>query len=281
MSWINKIYTKEWEKKLRRYARRSFSAFPDCDDYFEEARQEIFFKLQIYKEAEVSDALIIKVFKDAMITRHRKKYGFPRPRAWLLQYGALGKTIFKQLCLKNKTQQQCISSLERESEKEGLAKDRIESQTRLAESIMKEMVTQSECDKSRRISVSIDDSSESGSISEGAIAGERIDNTLTSTDPAEALEASQLQVITNLLLMRSPTTGSSLTEAILSVKERATDQTILSNAELLILRLYYSDQLSEKKASGLVGLSPAQFRVRRQNILEKLNKRLLGETSDE
>ena len=99
MSWYDRYFTEEWEKRFYKETRSQFAGHPHLiNDAFQNAWGKLFEKLKDYPRKDTSDALVFSTFRNLLKDERREHFGRCRPKSWVNQLGPLWNRTAKQLC---------------------------------------------------------------------------------------------------------------------------------------------------------------------------------------
>ena len=263
---LEQLYSDSWMKRLKAFVGRRYHDFGDWEGWFEEAHQNLALKIDTMPaDHEVNDALIFAVFKNELITVKRNRLGYPRPRAWLREFSQLGQDLFDWMCLQKLPRDKIIAMAEEKSNRQAYANaggpsggaDASDHKALLIE-LTDTMINKKECDGVRPTTTNIDDESV------GQIAAE----TPTTEDNTEH---AQLGLVLSMILGAENVTDeirALAADRLKGLKESLADSPLLDDMDILILRCYYFQGMSQNDVAKLVK-QPLQKVVRKREAAIK------------
>ncbi|MFK7853992.1 MAG: hypothetical protein AB8B79_07765 [Granulosicoccus sp.] len=267
---LNELYSDSWMSRLKAYVSRRYNDFGDWEGWFEEAHQNLALKIdKMPLEQELSDALIYAIFKNELISVKRNRLGYPRPRKWLQQFSALGQDLFEWMCLQRLSRDEIIKLAMHKSKdasyKQALldsgsneAGQQTSSYHELLIELTDTMIAKKECEGVRPGSTSLDDESV-GQIAEDKPTVE--DNT----------DHAQLGLMLSLILGTDNINSDVeqvAAERLYAVRAALKQEPLLSDMDILILRCYYFQGMSQNEVAKLVK-QPLQRVVRQREAAIK------------
>jgi len=268
---LTRLYSEHWMNRLRSFVARRYNNFGDWEGWFEEAHQNLALKISAMPEdQDISDALVFAVFKNELVTVKRNRLGYPRPRAWLQQFSELGQDLFEWMCLQKLPRNQIIAMAEKKSKTRGYQLNLSAKQgsgdtspeanhKQLLIELTDTMIQKKECDGTRpNMTTDIDDE---------AVVQIPSDNPSVEATADHA----QLELMLSLILGATNVTENIRTEAaerIDALKLSLNKDPLLDDMDILILRCYYFQGLSQNDVAKLVKL-PLQKVVRKREAAIK------------
>ncbi len=256
------IYSDSWQRKLKRFVASRYQNFGDWEGWFEEAHQNLALKInQLPVEREVSEALIFAVFKNELVSVKRAKLGYPRPRKWLQQFGELGQSLFEWFCLQKLTVTEIKHKALQENNPSAQPSPAEQSSDFLAtiDNTVKLMIEKKECEGVRPMQTDIDDTE-----------APEIRAAQPSTEEAADLE--RLQSVLELLLGNVDKLSSGQSHdakmKLANMRKSLQDKPILSDTDILILRCYYFQGMSQNDIAQRLK-QPLQHVVRQREAAIK------------
>ena len=269
-SRLTELYSDSWISRLKAFVSRRYNDFGDWEGWFEEAHQNLALKVdKMPLDQEISDALIFAVFKNELISVKRNRLGYPRPRQWLRQFSALGQDLFEWMCLQRLSRDEIITLARKKAEDASYKKalsdsdntdiaNKSSSYDELLIELTDTMIAKKECDGVRPVSTPIDDDAV------GQIAA---DNPTVE----DSADQAQLGLMLSLILgtdnvneQVEQRAASRFTEVRASLEDHA----LLSDMDILILRCYYFQGLSQNEVAKMVK-QPLQKVVRQREAAIK------------
>lgn len=253
--------------RLRSFVSRRYRDFGDWEGWFEEAHQNLALKINAMpEEQDISDALVFAVFKNELVTVKRNRLGYPRPRAWLQQFSELGQDLFEWMCLQKLPRDQIIAMAEKKS-KESAYKNTLPEKTDNTASNHKQllieltdtMIQKKECDGTRpSTTTNIDD--------------EAVVQIAADTPSVEsATDHAQLELMLSFILGTANVSDdirTQATERLLKLKASLNEEPLVDDMDVLVLRCYYFQGMSQNEVAKLVK-QPLQRVVRRREAAIK------------
>ncbi len=271
---LQQLYSDNWVNRLKAFVGRRYHDFGDWEGWFEEAHQNLALKLSAMpSEQEFSDALVFAVFKNELITVKRNRLGYPRPRAWLRQFSELGQDLFEWMCLKKLSRNKVIEmamqraakkpySLQHQASTETHADandaEQAAAQQELLQQLTHTMIEKKECDGVRPTANDIDDDA----------IGQIAADSPTTEDNAEH---AQLALILSMILGVNKVTDelhALAQERLAGLRLALGDEALLNDVDILILRCYYFQGMSQNDVAKQLKL-PLQKIVRRREAAIK------------
>ena len=267
---LTELYSDSWISRLRAFVSRRYNDFGDWEGWFEEAHQNLALKIdKMPLDQEISDALIFAVFKNELISVKRNRLGYPRPRQWLRQFSALGQDLFDWMCLQRLPRDEIIALARQKAANASYKKaltdsnntdiaNKTSSYDELLIELTDTMIAKKECDGVRPISTPIDDDAV------GQIAAD-------SPTVEDNTDHAQLGLMLSLILGTdniSEQVEHRAADRLASIRESLNKQPLLSDMEILILRCYYFQGLSQNEVAKMVKL-PLQKVVRQREAAIK------------
>ena len=114
MDWQAFIFnpSEDWIGKLERRARKRFSDENIADEAMNFALKRLgandWEKLKSYQQRSKPGTFLLVLFNNQLEDFARKKFGYPRPPAWVERMGEHWKTIWKRLCLEREESQSLL-----------------------------------------------------------------------------------------------------------------------------------------------------------------------------
>ncbi len=249
------LYTDAWMSRLKAFVGRKYHNFGDWEGWFEEAHQNLALKIdRMPLENDISDAMIFAVFKNELVTVKRNRLGYPRPRQWLREFSDLGQDLFEWMCLQRMNPAQIINrALEKSRQASYTTSDEPATFKSLIEKLTAMMIEKKECDGVRPETEQID-GEEMVQISTG--------------DPSteEQADHEQLRLVLSLILGADKVTESleqKAAERLSSIRTALDTSALLEDLDILVLRCYYFQGMSQNDIAKLVK-QPLQKVVRRR-----------------
>ena len=261
------LYSDNWITRLRSFVARRYHDFGDWEGWFEEAHQNLALKIDAMPDdQEISDALVFAVFKNELISVKRNRLGYPRPRAWLRQFSELGQDLFEWMCLQKLPRDKIITMAEkRYGEKAYVhiaAGKNVKNGTehkKLLVQLTDTMIRKKECDGTRP-SITSD-------INDDAVV--QIASDIPSVE--EETDHAQLELMLSMILGTDTIDDvikNQAAERIESVKRALQEQPLLDDMDILVIRCYYFQGMSQNDVAKLVS-EPLQRVVRRREAAIK------------
>lgn len=264
---LRRLYSDTWIKRLRAFVGRRYSDFGDWEGWFEEAHQNLALKVDnMPAEQQLSDALVFAIFKNELVSVKRNRLGYPRPRAWLREFSELGQDLFEWMCLQKMSRKQVIEMAEKKAQKymsgeesDAAARARqADSHKQLLVELTDSMINKKECDGVRPSTTDIDDASV-GQISAEAPSTE------------DSADHAQLGLMLSLILGTDKVSDEVVqqaTERFSNLRKTLDEEPLLDDMDILILRCYYFQGLSQNEVAKQVKL-PLQKVVRQREAAIK------------
>ncbi|MFK8079446.1 MAG: hypothetical protein AB8B97_04110 [Granulosicoccus sp.] len=264
---LKKLYSERWMTRLRTFVARRYHDFGDWEGWFEEAHQNLALKINAMPDdQEINDALVFAVFKNELITVKRNRLGYPRPRAWLQQFSELGQDLFEWMCLQRLPRDQIIALALKKSNDKGY-KITLPESDKTSEAPHKQllieltdtMIQKKECDGTRpSATTNIDDES----VVQIAADTPSVEDTA---------DHAQLELMLSLILGASNVTAeirNQAAERMQGMKSSLHEESLLDDMDVLILRCYYFQGMSQNEVAKLVK-QPLQRVVRKREAAIK------------
>lgn len=249
------LYTEAWKTRLKAFVGRKYHNFGDWEGWFEEAHQNLALKIDRMPVGnDISDAMIFAVFKNELISVKRNRLGYPRPRQWLREFSALGQDLFEWMCLQRMNKTQIINrALEKSRQASYATGDEPASFKPLVEKLIDTMIEKKECDGVKPETEQID--------------GESVLQIATEEPSTEQqADQEQLKLVLSLLLGATEVTDNlkqKAAEKLSSIRQALNESALLEDLDILVLRCYYFQGLSQNDIAKLTKL-PLQKVVRRR-----------------
>ena len=264
---LQTLYSDRWMARLRSFVARRYHDFGDWEGWFEEAHQNLALKVDAMPEdQDISDALVFAVFKNELISVKRNRLGYPRPRAWLRQFSELGQDLFEWMCLQKLPREKIIAMAEKRSREKAYvhiaAGNQANGTTEHKQFLIKltdTMIQKKECDGTRP-SVTSD-------INDDAVVQ------IASDTPSveEETDHAQLELMLSMILGTATiddATRNQAAERIEDLKKSLQEQPLLDDMDILIIRCYYFQGMSQNDVAKLVK-KPLQSVVRKREAAIK------------
>ncbi len=264
---LQQLYSDRWMNRLKVFVARRYRDFGDWEGWFEEAHQNLALKVNAMPlEQSVNDAMIFAIFKNELISVKRNRLGYPRPRAWLREFSELGQDLFDWMCLQKLPRDRIIAMAKKKSAEKaynnavpGDAANNDSAHEKLLVELTDTMIQKKECDGIRP-SVTTDIHDESAvQISSDARSVE------DETDHA------QLELMLSMILGAGNVTDEVRNKAadrMQSMKTSLESESLLDDSDILILRCYYFQGMSQNDIAKLVK-QPLQRVVRQREAAIK------------
>jgi len=261
-SRLDKLYSESWITRLRSFVARRYHDFGDWEGWFEEAHQNLALKINAMPDdQDISDALVFAVFKNELVSVKRNRLGYPRPRAWLQQFSELGQDLFEWMCLQRLPRDEIIALAEKKSKNKAYGdtlsdkkSDDHANHKQLLIELTDTMIQKKECDGTRpSVTTNIDDESV-------------VQIAADSPSVEAATDHSQLELMLSLILGAANVTDEIRTEAaqrMTHLKTSLNEEPLLDDMDILVLRCYYFQGMSQNDVAMLVK-QPLQRIVRRR-----------------
>ena len=264
---LQTLYSDRWIKRLKSFVARRYHDFGDWEGWFEEAHQNLALKVDAMPEdQDISDALVFAVFKNELISVKRNRLGYPRPRVWLRQFSELGQDLFDWMCLQKLPREKIIAMAEKRSSEKAYvhiaAIDEANDSTNHKQFLIQltdTMIQKKECDGTRP-SVTSD-------INDDAVVQ------IASDTPSveDETDHSQLELMLSMILGTATIDDAirnQAAERIEDLKKSLQEQPLLDDMDILIIRCYYFQGMSQNDVATLVK-EPLQRVVRRREAAIK------------
>ncbi|MDB3935260.1 hypothetical protein N9383_00895 [Granulosicoccus sp.] len=270
---LQSLYSDRWITRLKSFVARRYHDFGDWEGWFEEAHQNLALKIDAMPEdQEINDALVFAVFKNELISVKRNRLGYPRPRAWLRQFSELGQDLFEWMCLQKLPRDKIIAMAEKRLGEKAYvhitaaneASNAAEHKKLLVQ-LTDTMIKKKECDGTRP-SITSD-------INDDAVVQ------IASDTPSveEETDHAQLELMLSMILGTDTiddATRDQAAERIEAIKRALQDQPLLDDIDILIVRCYYFQGMSQNDVAKLVKL-PLQRVVRKREAAIKRIRQFL------
>ena len=264
---LQTLYSDHWIKRLKSFVARRYHDFGDWEGWFEEAHQNLALKVDAMPEdQDISDALVFAVFKNELISVKRNRLGYPRPRAWLRQFSELGQDLFEWMCLQKLPREKIIAMAEKRSREKAYvhiaAGDEANDSTDHKQFLIQltdTMIQKKECDGTRP-SVTSD-------INDDAVV--QIASDIPSVE--EETDHAQLELMLSMILGTATIDDAirnQAAERIEDLKKSLQEQPLLDDMDILIIRCYYFQGMSQNDVATLVK-EPLQRVVRKREAAIK------------
>lgn len=264
---LKKLYSDPWVKRLRAFVARRYHDFGDWEGWFEEAHQNLALKINAMPEdQDISDALIFAVFKNELISVKRNRLGYPRPRAWLQQFSDLGQDLFEWMCLQRLPRDQIIALAQNKAKDNAYKKALPDNATSAGDNhkqllieLTDTMIQKNECDGMRpNVTTNIDN--------------DAVIQIAADTPSVEAAtDHAQLELMLSLILGAANVTDDIKDQAaarLVHLKASLNKEPLLDDMDVLVLRCYYFQGMSQNEVAKLVK-QPLQRVVRRREATIK------------
>lgn len=273
---LQQLYSDGWITRLKAYAGRRYREFGDWEGWFEEAHQNLALKCsQMPIDQELEDALVFAVFKNELVSVKRNRLGYPRPRAWLREFSDLGQDLFEWMCLQKLPRRRILELAMDKAGKNSYphlsAKvpsgqitdgERSAPHLSLLTELTDTMIEKKECDGVRPATADIDDEAVGHLIVDSASTENTVDH-------------AQLSLMLSMLLGAENVNERIRNQAadrLAGLRKTLDEEPLLSDTDILILRCYYFQGMSQNEVATLVKL-PLQKVVRQR---EAAIKRIRG-----
>jgi len=256
---LNYLYNDGLMARLKAYVGRRYFDFGDWEGWFEEAHQNTALKIdKLPADRKVNDALIFAVFKNELVSVKRNRLGYPRPRQWLREFSQLGQDLFEWICLKKMSRREVLARAQDQRREASYADVVTASEEQknlpdLLEYLINQMNEVRECDGVRP---ETDD-----------INAEHAPQIKDVTQHTESqTDAEQIQRLLSVLF-GTPDNATVVKEKaakrLEQLRAALTTQSELSDEDVLVLRCYYYQGMSQNEVAKLVG-KPLQRVVRQR-----------------
>lgn len=255
---LQELYSTAWISRLKGFVANRYQAFGDWEGWFEEAHQNLALKIdRLPDDREISDAMIFAVFKNELISVKRQRLGYPRPRQWLREFSELGQLLFEWMCLQRLSPSETLTnalshgpgmSSAREDEPE-----QAEGRKEYLERLIQTMIKKNECDGVRGESEPLTDELSQRIADADAVTEDAADSVL-------------LQRVLAMLLNDDavdPAVERLATDVYARIRDSLNKEPLLTDADVLILRCYYFQGLSQNDIAKRLDL-PLQKVVRQR-----------------
>lgn len=267
---LNYLYSDGLMVRLRAYVSRRYFDFGDWEGWFEEAHQNTAFKIEKLPEnRSITDALIFAVFKNELVSVKRNRLGYPRPRQWLREFGQLGQDLFEWICLKKIPRRQVIEQAQDQRHAASYADVVIASADAnnllgLLDHLINQMNEVRECDGVRPETDDIN-AEHAPQFKDDA------QNTEQQTDSA------QIQRLLSVLLGtadNAPVVREKAAKRLEQLRSALATQSELSDEDILVLRCYYYQGMSQSEVAKLVGKPLQQVVRQRESAIVRIRETL-------
>jgi len=259
---LKQLYSDAWISRLKGFVGRKYHNFGDWEGWFEEAHQNLALKIdRLPVDRELSDAMIFAIFKNELVSVKRHRLGYPRPRQWLREFSDLGQDLFEWMCLQRLSRKQIFQAATTKAQAASYSHtnaDEPASLIALLEKLTTMMIQKKECDGVRPETDSID--------------GESISEIATD-EPAteEYTDHEQLRLVLSLILGTESISEEVQLQArqrVSAMQESLQNSSLLNDLDILILRCYYFQGMSQNDIAKLIQ-QPLQKTVRRREAAVK------------
>ena len=266
------LYSDGWISRLKAYAGRRYRDFGDWEGWFEEAHQNLALKCsQMPMDQELEDPLIFAVFKNELVSVKRNRLGYPRPRAWLREFSDLGQDLFEWMCLQrlprntilqlatDKAGKNAYPHLSASVPPDPLANSQRNSpHLSLLTELTDTMIEKKECDGVRPPTADVDDEAIGQLAAQSASTEENADH-------------AQLSLMLSMMLGADKVSDEIKSKAahrLTDVRKALDAEPLLDDMDILILRCYYFQGMSQNEVATLVKM-PLQKVVRQREAAIK------------
>lgn len=264
---LKTLYSDHWITRLKSFVGRRYHDFGDWEGWFEEAHQNLALKIDAMPEdQDISDALVFAVFKNELITVKRNRLGYPRPRAWLRQFSELGQDLFEWMCLQKLSREKILALATKKcSEKaynsisSGAHTNDGADHKQLLITLTDTMIEKKECDGTRPAATT--------DIDDAAV----IQIAADTPSVEDEADHAQLELMLSLILGADNVTDAMKKQAAESIgrlKSSLNDEPLLDDMDILIIRCYYFQGMSQNDVAKLVK-EPLQRVVRKREAAIK------------
>ena len=264
------LYEDALMQRLKAYVARRYFDFGDWEGWFEEAHQNTALKIdKLPAERTVNDAVIFAVFKNELISVKRNRLGYPRPRQWLREFSQLGQDLFEWICLKKMSRRDVLSKaadLRHEASYADVvtANEDANNLSDLVEHILNRMNEVRECDGVRPETDNID--------------GEHVPQFKDdSANTESSANADQISRLLSVLLGSSEQSDVAQEKAatrLQKLRAALTEKSALNDEDLLVLRCYYYQGMSQNEVAKVVGKPLQQVVRQRESAIGRIRETL-------
>lgn len=260
------LYSDAWMSRLKAFVGRKYQHFGDWEGWFEEAHQNLAMKIdQLPIEHELSDAMIFAVFKNELVSVKRHRLGYPRPRQWLREFSDLGQDLFEWMCLQRLPRAQVVSLASKKSVEaryNATGANEASKFGRLLEKLITLMADKKECDGVRPQTDQVDGESIAEIPANGPSTEENADQ-------------EQLRLVLAMILGTenlSEQLEQKAAERLASLKLALQDTPLLSDLDILVLRCYYFQGMSQNDIAKLIEHPLQKVVRRRESAIKRIRK---------
>jgi len=272
--WAEQFYTPFWTRTLRRWLSDNRGNLPNIDELVDDMRQEavtkLFNQINNNPSVEISNALFLTVFKNALLDHYRKYTGHLRAPEELkdkLADDKLANDLFKRICLYG-------DSTEEATNKIRLLVERGERSYSFERELIVEgirFIKNNGICKPPRMSLSIDGNPASDNEDGGYYAGELAND---APEPDEQSELGEIRGLIQAVLARQSDHVQSSFE---QVHRKFQADNVITDEQMLILRMYST---GEKPTDATVGracnLPPHTVKRRRDQAFVSIRQWLVN-----
>ena len=263
-SRLSDLYSDSWIQRLKSFVGRRYHDFGDWEGWFEEAHQNLALKIdRMPIEQEINDALVFAVFKNELVSVKRNRLGYPRPRAWLREFSDLGQDLFEWMCLRGLPRAKIIEMAQRKLQRSRQHENR-EDHTKLLIELTDTMIEKKECDGVRPATTHIDDESVGPLPDEAPSTEDNTDHAQISLVLSMLMGANTLDQDNQQIAQRR----------LQGLRESLGQNPLLNDMDILILRCYYFQGMSQNDIAKTVKL-PLQKVVRQREAAIRRIRELL------
>jgi len=217
----------------------------------------------------VNDAVIFAIFKNELISVKRNRLGYPRPRQWLREFSQLGQDLFEWICLKKMSRRDVLERAQSTRHEASYAdvvtaSNDSNALPELVEHIVDRMNEVRECDGVRPETDSIDADNSPQFEDEN-------------TDTESHTDSDQIKRLLSVLLRdpdKAPMVQEKAAERLRVLREALTEKSALSDEDVLVLRCYYYQGMSQNEVAKLVGKPLQQVVRQREACLKRIGETL-------
>ncbi len=267
---LNYLYQDALMARLKAYVSRRYFDFGDWEGWFEEAHQNMALKINKLPESRpVNDAVIFAVFKNELVSVKRNRLGYPRPRQWLREFSQLGQDLFEWICLKKMSRRDVIEKATDQRHAQSYADvvksaSEVDNLTELLDHLIARMNEVRECDGVRP---------ETDDINADNAPQHRDDSIHTE----QQADAEQVQRLLSVLLNsneNAPAVKEKAAKRLEQLRAALTKQSELSDDDMLVLRCYYYQGMSQNEVAKLVGKPLQQVVRQREAAIQRIRATL-------
>lgn len=264
---LQQLYSDHWINRLKAFVARRYRDFGDWEGWFEEAHQNLALKINgMPLEQSINDAMIFAIFKNELINVKRNRLGYPRPRAWLREFSELGQDLFDWMCLQKLPRDKIIAMATRKSAEKaystalpGSAAGNSIPHEKLLVELTDTMIHKKECDGTRpTVTTDIHDES-------------LVQIATDAPSVEEEADHAQLELMLSMILGADNVTDAIRNKAadrLQSLKANLEAEPLLNDSDILVLRCYYFQGMSQNDIAKLVK-QPLQRVVRQREAAIK------------